>query len=520
MPSILRRRLRRALMAALLLAGMAVPVLAQRSSDAVIARELDAYIRKGMKDWEIPGLSVAVVRRDSVILVKGYGVLQRGMSTPVDQNTLFGMMSTTKAMTAMSLAMLVDDGRLSWDDPVTKWIPEFAMPDAFTTRDLRVIDLLTHNSGLGNADLLWSRHDLSAEEVFRRVRYLTPAYPLRGGFVYQNIMYGLAGEIIARASGMTYGDFLRRRLFAPLGMTRTFPSYAAVTESGDPNLSRPHYRIRDTVRVIEDEAVDVIPAAGAIWSTASDMASWLEFLLDSSEVAGRRLVSDSNYRKIFAPHSVVSADEFYPSARLTRPHWTTYGLGWFEQDYRGNFVAFHTGSLDGRTAIVGLLPDQQAGVYVFGNLDHAEFRHALMLKAFDLFIGGPPRDWSAELLRLYGGIRARGDSVRAAALRARIRGTQPSHALGDFAGNYVHPIWSSVVIQQSGDGLNLSIGANPILKGPLRHWHYDTFRAELGDGRDSPIMVQFELGSDGQVAGVRLEGVEGEFLREPQNTVP
>jgi len=513
MLSFLRRQRRRASATALLLLGIAAPAGAQRASDAAIARELDAFIRKGMKDWEIPGLSVAVVHRDSQVLVRGYGVLQRGNPAPVDQNTLFGMMSTTKAMTAMAIAMLVDEGKLAWDDPVTSWVPEFGMPDPWVTRDLRVQDLLTHNSGLGNVDLLWSRQDLSAAEIFRRVRLLQPAYPLRGGFIYQNVMYGLAGEVVSRASGVPYGEFLRRRLFGPLGMTRTFPSYRAVAESSDPNLSRAHYRIRDTIRVINDEAIDVLPAAGAVWSTAGDMASWLNFLLDSAEVGGHRLVSDSNYRRVFTPQAVIGPEEFYPSARLTRPHWTTYGLGWFQQDYRGHFVAFHTGSLDGRTAIVGLLPDEQAGIYVFGNLDHAEFRHALMLKAFDLFLGGPPRDWSTELLRLYGGLRARGDSARAAGLRSRVAGTKPSHPLASYAGSYEHPIWGQVEVQQEGEGLRFSIGTNPILRGPLRHWHYDSFRAELGDGRDSPVMVRFGLGADGQVAELWLEGTEGEFGR-------
>jgi len=513
MLSMFRRRCRCASALALLGLGIAAPAAGQRAPDAAIARELDAFIRKGMKDWEIPGLSVAVVHRDSLVLVRGYGVLRRGTATPVDQNTLFGMMSTTKAMTVMAIAMLVDDGKLGWDDPVSKWVPEFAMPDPWVTHDLRVQDLLTHNTGLGNADLLWSRHDLSAAEIFRRIRLLKPAYPLRGGFVYQNIMYGLAGEVVARASGMPYGDFLRRRLFGPLGMTRTFPSYRAMTEADDPNRSLPHYRIRDTIRVIDDEDVDVLASAGAIWSTAADMASWLTFLLDSAETGGHRLVSDSNYRRIFAPQAVIGPEEFYPSARLTLPHWTTYGLGWFQQDYRGHFLAFHTGSLDGRTAIIGLLPDEQAGVYVFGNLDHAEFRHALMLKAFDLFLGGPPRDWNTELLRLYAGLRARGDSARAAGLRNRVTGTSPSHPLADYAGNYVHPIWGEVEVHQEGEGLELKVGTNPLLTGPLQHWHYDGFRAELGDGRDAPIMVQFGLGGDGQVAELRVEGIEGKFAR-------
>ncbi len=505
--------LRRALVFLLVLLGLSRNARAQRVPDAAIARELDGYIRKGMKDWEIPGLSVAVVRRDSVILLKGYGVLQRGQTAPVDQHTLFGIMSTTKAMTAMAVAMLVDDGRLSWDDPVSRWVPEFAMPDPWVTANLRVIDLLTHNTGLGNADLLWSRHDLSADEILRRIRLLRPAYPHRGGFVYQNIMYGLAGVVVARASGVSYGEFLRRRLFGPLGMTRTFPTYGAMNASGDPNRSRPHYRIRDTLRVIDDEQIDELPAAGAVWSTAADMGTWLRFLLDSARVGGQRLVSDSNYRRLFAPQVMIGPDEFYSTAGLTQPRWTTYGLGWFQQDYRGHYVAFHTGSLDGRTAIVGLVPEELAGIYVFGNLDHAEFRHALMLRAFDLFLGAPPRDWNAELLRLYAGIRARADSSRAAEGRQRVIGTRPSHPLADYAGRYVHPIWGEAVVELTADRLAFHMGTNPMLRGTLRHWHYDVFRAELGDGREAPPLVEFGLSLDGRVAEVRVGDIEGAFVR-------
>ncbi len=509
----LSRRLAWRVLPLLLSVTLARPATAQRLTDAAIARDLDGYIRKGMKDWDIPGLSVAVVRRDSIVLLRGYGVLEKGGSAPVDQNTLFGIMSTTKAFTALSVAMLVDDGVLHWDDPVTKWVPEFAMPDPYVTADLRVVDLLTHNSGLGNADLLWARHDLPAAEILRRLRLLRPAYPLRGGFVYQNIMYGLAGEVVARASGMSYADFLRRRVFGPLGMTRSFPTYGAMAATNDPNRSRPHYRIRDTVRVIEDEGIDELPAAGAVWSTASDMATWVRFLLDSGTVNGRRLVSDSNYRRLFAPHVMIGEDEFYSTARLTQPRWTSYGLGWFQQDYKGHYVAFHTGSLDGRTAIVGLLPEAQAGIYVFGNLDHAEFRHALMLRAFDLFLGEPARDWSSEILRMQRASRARADSVRVAEGRARVLGTRPSHPLADYAGAYVHPVFGEAVVELVGDRLVFHIGSNPVLRGPLAHWHYDTFQATLGDGRDGPVPVQFVLSAEGQVGELRMGGVEGAFVR-------
>lgn len=509
-----RRPRRRHWNAALAAVMLAAPVRAQQTSDAAIARELDSYIKKGMRDWGIPGLSVAVVHGDSVVLLRGYGVLRLGDERPVDEHTLFGMMSTTKAMTTMAIAMLVDDRRLRWEDPVTRWVPEFAMPDPWVTRELRVQDLLTHSAGLGNADLLWSRQDLSAAEIFERVRLLKPAYPFRSGFVYQNVMYGLAGEVVARASGMSYGDFLRQRLLRPLGMTRTFASHAAMARAGDRNVSRAHYRIRDTVRVIDEEAVDALPAAGAVWSTAADMARWLAFLLDSTEIGGRRLVSDSNFRRLFTPQILIPPEEFYSTARLTLPRWTSYGLGWFQQDYRGRYVAFHTGSLDGRTAIAGLLPEERVGVYLFGNLDHAEFRHAFMFKAFDLFLGAPERDWSTELLRLAEDLRGQRRSAMAASDGQRVPGTRPSHPLAAYAGRYSHPVWGRLVVEATGNGLMLSIGNNPMLRGLLQHWHYDSFRAELGDGRQPPELVQFGLGSDGKVAEVRLEGIEGWFGRE------
>jgi CubicO group peptidase (beta-lactamase class C family) len=481
----------------------AAPAAAQgRPSAVTVQRELDGFIRRGMADWGIPGLSVAVVRNDSVLLAKGYGVRRLGEAGAVDERTLFGMMSTTKAMTAVAVAMLVDDGRLAWSDPVTKWIPEFALSDPYVTRQITVLDLLTHNTGLGNTDLLWTRGDLSEGEVFRRLKDVPLSYSLRGGFVYQNVMYGLAGEVIARASGMPFSEFLTRRVFQPLGLSRTYPSYRAAAAADDPDISTAHYRIDGSIRPIPETDVDLIPAAGAVWSSARDMAAWLRFLLDGGRVNGVRLVSDSSFRMLFAPHAVIGPDEFYPTAALTHPHWTTYGLGWFEQDYQGRFLAFHTGSLDGRTAIVGLLPDERSGVYVFGNLDHAEFRHALMLKSLDLLTGAPARDWSTDLRQLYGGLEARADSARRALQASRIAGTHPTRPLAEFAGHYRHPVWGDLEVTAEGDSLGIHMGTSPQLAGPLTHWHYDTFSVTWGDGRDGSELVTFDLGTNGRVRGL------------------
>ena len=502
-------RLSAALACGLALAALTAPAVAQSTTRAAQFRELDAYITKGMKDWEIPGLSISVVHLDSVVYSKGFGVRQLGAPGAVDDQTLFGIMSTTKAITALGMAMLVDDGKLKWDDPVTKWVPEFQFPDVFVTREATVKDLLTHNLGLGNADLLWSRLDLPRAEIFRRVRFLTPAYSLRGGFTYQNVMYGLAGEVIARASGMSWSDFTQQRILAPLGMSRTYTSYAAMRATGSPNQSLPHYKIRDTIRVIGDDEVDEIPEAGAIWSTASDMAKWTRFLLDSGRVKGERLVSEAQFRELIKPQSFVDAASFYPTARITKPHWTTYALGWFQQDYRGRFLAFHTGSLDGRTAIIGLLPDSRTGVFIFGNMDHAEFRHALMLKSLDIFAGTngqQANDWSGEFLSLYTALRAAGEGQQKAADAKRVMGTRPTLPLAQYAGTYAHPAWGDLVITLVGDALQMRIGVGTQNAGSLAHWNYDTFRATLGDGRGGPTQLTFVIDPAGKAARVSLFG--------------
>lgn len=510
------RRLARRCAALAIACSAAVPAFAQQKSAQQAARDraaelrdFDAFVARGMKDWNIPGLSVAVVKNDSVIFAKGYGVRTLGAPGAVDDQTLFGIMSTSKAFTAMSLAMLVDAHKVAWNDPISKWLPELVFPGAFESRELTVKDLLTHNTGLGNADLLWTRNDLSREEIFRRVRFLTPAYSIRDGFVYQNVMYAAAGEVVARASGMSWEDFVRTRIFQPLGMTRTYPTLGLMRATHDANVSSPHYRIRDTIRVIEDEPADAIEAAGAIWSTASDMAKWMRFLLDSGKVNGTRLVSERNFAELFRAQAAGPESGFYPTSQIIKPHRETYGFGFFEEDFRGRYVAYHTGSLDGRTAIIGLLPDQGVGVYAFGNLDHAEFRHAIMYKAFDLFAGTngePARDWSAEFLTLYGNAEKRADAARAARDARRVMGTHPSLALEKYAGTYTHPAWGDLVISMDNGALRMTLGAGPDRTGPVEHWNYDTFAATLGDGRDGKTMLTFELDGAGNVAAVVMDG--------------
>jgi CubicO group peptidase (beta-lactamase class C family) len=335
---------------------------------------------------------------------------------------------------------------------------------------------------------------------------------LRSGWLYQNVMYQAAGEVVAAASGMPWDRFIATRIFEPLGMSRSYATYEAVAAIKDPNTSAPHFEIDEAVRVIDDMPVDRVPAAGSAWTTAHDAGQWLAFLLAGGQAGGRRLVSEANFRELLAPQTI--APPMYPTAGLVGSHWLTYGLGWFQQDYRGQFVAMHTGSIAGRTAIVGLVPGRKLGVFVFGNLDHAEFRHALLWKVIDLWTGAPPRDWNAECLKLYGDLKATAKKAEADRDAKRVMGTSPSHAIDAYAGTYSHPAWGPVTVRLEQGRLVVRIGPSPLNAGVLEHWNFDTFRARMGDGREGWTPIGFTLGLDGSVNGLMLGSPEMTFTRD------
>jgi CubicO group peptidase (beta-lactamase class C family) len=475
---------------------------AQRGTRQFTASDLDAYVRRAVEEWRIPGLAIAVVKDDSVVFAKGYGVRELGKPGMVDAGTRFAIGSTTKAMTAVALGMLVDEGKVRWDEPVITYLPGFRVGDPYVTRELTVRDLLTHRGGLGNADQLWASADYTTEEITRRVATLAPAYSLRSRFIYQNIMYAVAGEVIESASGMPWAKFVRARIFAPLGMNGTEATIAEL--EGQANVATPHMEIGDTIRPVMNRPVDAVGPAGSVWSSVGDMAKWARFILDSGRVGGKRLLSEAAFREILSPQ-VIAPRDIYSTTTLVRPHFFTYGLGWFLHDYQGQAVAMHTGSIDGMSALIGLIPDRRLGVYVLANLDHAELRHALMYRVFDMYSGTPPRDWSKDLLVLYGGLERQADSTRRQQEQRRVADTRPSLPLERYAGTYTNQTYGDVVVTVRQGALQFAFGRGRV--GALTHWHYDTFQAKWDDVRMRPSLVVFAPDGSGGVSSVRAFGI-------------
>ncbi len=465
--------------------------------------EFETYILKTQKTWEAPGLAVTVVKDGKVLLAKGYGIRELGTANAVNAQTLFACASTTKAMVATCMGMLVDEGKVSWDDPVTKHLPDFLLYDPYVTREIKIRDLFTHNTGVGNADFLWAYMNIPTDEVLNKMRDVKPSYSLRSGFIYQNIFYAAAGKVIENVSGKPWHEFIIDRLFKPLGMNRTVPLYKLVN---DANQTKPHYKIEEKITVIEHTSADQIGAAGSVWSSIEDMSKWVRCMLDSSKYTGGRLLSAKSWAELFKPQTLVPSNQFYPTAQLTKPNWTTYGLGWFQHDYKGKKVNFHTGSLAGAIALHAQLPEENLGLYVFGNLDHVELRHSLMYKAFDLFALGGTRDWDVEFYTLYKNIQVQGEKRKTAFESGRVAGTSPSLPLEQYAGKYTNPLYGEVVITIEGQQL---VGVlNNFVKTSFSHWHYDTFRGWFDKKWFGEGTITFSLGADGKISKLNFSGTE------------
>jgi CubicO group peptidase (beta-lactamase class C family) len=502
-------RLRMNRTSALITTAVAIATgLLPTGAGAQAGSELDGfleYAREAAAEWEATGLAVAVVKDGALLFAEGFGVRTLGEPGAVDEHTRFSIGSTTKAMTVAAIGMLVDEGKLGLDDLVIDHLPWFRVGDPYVTSQITIRDLLTHRAGMGNTDYLWYERDTTIEEVVRGMALVEPAYSMRSSFIYQNIMYATAGLVVEAVSGVSWTEFIRTRIFGPLDMDESVPTLAETV--GQPNVASPHYRIDGTTVVIENASVDPVAPAGSVWSSVTDMSKWLRMLLGEGVTEdGTRVLSEATIEEMFTPQTLVTPSQFYPTQQITNPNWMTYGLAWFQHDYRGHKIDYHTGSIDGMVAIAGLIRDLDLGVYVLGNRDHVEVRHALMYRVFDHFLEGEPRDWSAELKVLYDGIEAKGAAAIAEVREQRVQGTSPTFPLESYVGLYRHPLFGTVEISMDRGALRGDLG--PGHPAVLEHWNYDTFEAVLDARWRGKGLITFTFGTDGQISGLRMDGAD------------
>jgi CubicO group peptidase (beta-lactamase class C family) len=498
-------------LALVLASTIAAPLAAQSISTAALARDLDAYIPKALAEWRGAGVAVGVVRNDSLLYARGFGVRQVGTPDAVDDRTLFAIGSNTKFFTAVAAGMLADGGKLSLDDRITKHLPWFQLYDPWVTREFTLRDALSHRSGLGRrGDPLWYGTGRSRDELVRLVRHLPPNSSFRTDYGYQNLMFITAGQTIAAAAGMSWDDVIARRIFQPLGMTDSRTLMSQLRQQS--NVAMPHElgTSEPTPRVIPWRDIDNAGPAGSITSNVQDMAKWMRFIL-ANGVRGRdTLLKSLTLADITGPHSIPTR-VVNDTMGLGR-HFSLYGLGIGLNDMLGVKVLQHTGGIDGMLSFVAMVPERKLGVVVLTNVSgHNALYAALGQKILVDLLGGPKRDWSAQSLAETQ--KAEGQEAEQVKKRldARVANTQPSRPLTEYAGNYRHEMYGEVVVTLEDGALRVRHGPEVDIR--LQHFHYDTFNARssgllLGD----TAWVTFSLDSGAKVSAVAIEGL-AEFAR-------
>lgn len=499
--------MRRTLLVAAIFALTLAPSLAAQRRPAQL-EGFDAYVENAIQEWGVPGLAIVVVKGDAIAMARGYGVRTAGRPEQVDENTVFATGSTTKAFTAALVGMLVDEGKLRWDDPVTRVLPGFQMFDPYVTGEITIRDLLSHRSGLSRGDLTWYGSDLPREEIVNRVRYMKPAWGLRASFGYQNIMYLAAGQVVARIMGASWDDVVRTRLLTPLGMTSTTTSVSALGWSS--NVASPHIALDGKAVSVPYRNIDNIGPAGSLNSTIADYARWIRFQLDSGRLKGKALLSPAALAETHAPNTVIRYEGL---ARRLNPHThlQSYAMGWFVQDFRGRELLQHGGNIDGMTALVALMPEERVGLAIFANMNSTGLNAALMYSLLERYLlGYQSRDWSADGLRIRRDVERVAREAERRREARRVTGTSPSLSLEQYAGTYHDSLYGEMRVSLEDGHL---VARHGEFVGDLEHWNYDTFRAVWRDRTLGKSYLTFSVGADGTAADLVAELSETLRLR-------
>lgn len=473
-------------------------------------KDLNAYVENVRKLFEVPGVSLAIVKDGKVVLAQGYGVRKLGEPTLVDAQTLFGIASNTKAFTATALALLVEEGKLQWDAPVINYLPWFQLSDPYVTRELTVRDLLVHRSGLGlgAGDLLWwppSTYD--RKEISRRLRYIPLVTSFRSAYAYDNVLYTVAGEVIETISGQSWEDFVSKRILAKVGMNTSNVLHSAAGAGA--NVATPHAPIEGKVRVVAPFASDNTNPAGGINSNAEDMAKWMIVQLDSGRVAnGARIFSRQTTKELWTPVTPIPIGEPAPELAALRANFRGYALGFDVRDYRGKKLVTHTGGLPGYLSKVVLVPELKLGVSILTNQESGAAFESIAYRVLDHYLGAPYTDWASAYKKVITRAEERLAAADKSNAASRDANSRPSLPLVKYAGTYVDAWYGNVVITLENEKLVMRFAHTPSLVGDMEFWQYDSFIVRWRDRElRADAYVTFHLNPEGSIAEVKMKAV-------------
>ncbi len=458
---------------------------------------LDEYIGKSVKDFGLTGLSIAIVQKDKVVFTRAYGFADKSKADVLETRDLFNIASCTKAFTAAAIANLVHEGKLKWADPVTDYVPGFAVSDPCITAMTTIEDLLTHRTGLGTfyGDELWYQTDYSPEEIISRMRYLPLKNQFRNQFGYQNNMYIIAGEVIEKVSGLKWSDYIENNFLFPLSMNQSRTS--SVFLDPDQAVAMPH--LYGKVQAIYEFAPN--PAA-SMYSSVEDLSNWIRMLLGEGSFEGKQVLAADVVRQMFAGRTTMPV---YPFHESQGTHFRSYALGWFLFDYGGRKIVEHDGGMPGYISKVCLVPEEELGFTILTN-DMTGLPDALRNRILDSFLGKEQKDWAKEYLAYQQADEQQKKADTEQRRNLRVSGTHPSWDPKEFAGTYIDKMYGNAKVNLENGKLFLRlVPAGDAFTSEMEHWHFDTWRIKFKDEFLPEGFVTFDFTSNGKPAGFKID---------------
>jgi CubicO group peptidase (beta-lactamase class C family) len=486
-----------ALVFALAVLGWPTTLPAQESAGgAKELQDFDSFITETMKDWKVPGLAVAIVKEGKVVLSKGYGARDREKNLPVTPRTIFAVGSITKSFTAATLAGLASAGKFEWDNPVRDYWPEFRMMDDVMTSRVTPRDLVTHRTGLPRHDAIWYNSSAARDQLLQHLRHLEASKDLRAQAQYNNLMFLAAGYLAGKLNGTTWETAATQTLLQPLGMTRTNFSVADSQKADD--YSQPYEKDeKEVVHLIPFRNIDTIAPAGSINSSIEDMTQYLLMYLNKGKAGERQVISEANIGQMTRPQMV------WPTA-LIDPEmgYGSYGMGLFVTTYRGHIEVQHGGNIDGFSAYLTFLPQENLGAVVLSNLNGTRCPQVIAYGAYDRLLGLPPSGLGKRWREREKAAEAAEKEAKSRGYVPRVADTKPSHALAVYPGEYENPGYGIVTITQDGDKLKITFNN---FTSALQHFHYDVFAVpENRLDRLERTKVMFNTGWNGDIESLSI----------------
>ncbi len=439
--------------------------------------QLDKSFEEALQLWNIPGMSIGIIKDGKVVLAKGYGVLKAKGKEKPDSKTMYAIASNTKAFTTTALATLVEEGKLSWNDKVRKYIPDYELYDSYTSEQVTIRDILSHKVGFANfsGDVIWYKNNRSAADLLKRIKYVPKAYDFRNGYGYSNLMYMSAGEVIKSITGNSWSDYVKARFFEPLQMTRTITS---VEELGKfSNVATPHKPIKNENKPITWTNWDSMGSAGAIISSVDDMLKWINLHLSNGKIDDKTYFSQDQQEELWHPNNSYKVN--YKRRAVYPMNFSAYGLGFGLYDYEGQKVITHSGGYDGMYSRVAMVPEQGLGIVILTN-SMKSIGDYLTYDILDYFLNRNDTDWHKIGLNNYTNYTDWIDKKKNTIRTKQKKGTTPTIAKTEMEGSYYDDLYGAkiTVSTNSKNELKLNFEGAPDLTAKLAHWHYNTFEIQ------------------------------------------